>query len=218
LELEELRTGSMELDVLLLFIASFGFLFSTLIYANLSGRLARLGTSGHERQLELANSVSEYLGVYPLIFGLPLSVPRYLGVGVVSIIVAVLAVGSLFAYHHARGVSILERDVGDHAIGTDWIRKRVLIPGFALFSGGMYLGNLLRQPALELPSFVALMALTVLVFAFSRAAPERAERRKYRVDAWDALGREARSHVDPDWRPRRLVANEVTDHSHEGAE
>lgn len=58
----------------MLFVAALGFLFSTLIYANASGEVVRLRTTSFSHQMAVANALSEYLGVYPLVFASPLAV------------------------------------------------------------------------------------------------------------------------------------------------
>lgn len=190
------------IDVFFLFVASFGFLFATLVYANLSGRLARHGTTLFERRIELANSVSEYFGVYPLLFALPLVVARYLDNNGVAWAVAALSLVSLLGYHLTPAVSLLERDIGDRAIGTDGIRKRVIIPLLVVSTALMYGGRLIDCRPLELVGFGLLCLVVTTIFVFSLAAPERQEPTKYEVNAWDALGEERRSTSDRHWRER----------------
>lgn len=190
------------IDVFFLFIASFGFLFATLVYANLSGRLARHGTTHFERRIELANSVSEYLGVYPLLFALPLVVARYLDNNQIAWAVAGLSLLSLIGYHYTPNVSLLERDIGDRAIGTNRIRKRVIIPLLVVSTALMYSGRLTDLRPLELVGFGLVCLVVIAIFVFSLAAPERQEPTKYEVNTWDALGEERRSTSDRHWRER----------------
>jgi hypothetical protein len=188
------------LDVLYLFVASFGFLFATLVYANSSGWLARLGTHGFERKMEIGNAVSEYMGVYPLLFAVPLTVTRYLTDSFVAWSVAAIAVIALAAYHYAPGTSLLERDIDDVAIGNARQRKIVWIPAMLVAATALYVGALVPVTWLVYVGGAVLFVLLVLLLLFSLAAPERPDPTLYKIDPWDALGEETRSRIDPDWR------------------
>jgi hypothetical protein len=188
------------LDVLFLFLASFGFLFATLVYANSSGWLARIGTHGFERKMEIGNAVSEYMGVYPLIFAVPLTVARYLQAEFVAWAVAAIALTALVAYHYAPETSLLERDISTGAIGSDWQRKYIWIPLLVTAAATLYLGALLPVSWLVYLGGGVLFFLLILFLLFSLAAPDRPDPTEYRINKWDALGEEALSRVDPQWR------------------
>lgn len=109
-----LLTGERELQIRLriaiiyLFLSAFGFLYSTLIYANASGEIARLHKRLFERQMSLGNIVSEYFGVYFLIFAIPIVILGYSPDRVLGVVVfAVCFLG--FSAYHFLGFSILER-------------------------------------------------------------------------------------------------------------
>lgn len=94
--------------LLFLFISSFGFLFSTLIYANASGEISRLNKINFNRQMAVGNILSEYLGVYCLIFALPIVVLGYSPDKILSIMVLIISIIGFLIYHK-MGFSILER-------------------------------------------------------------------------------------------------------------
>jgi len=63
---------SVRIPVLFLVISTFGFLYSTLVYANASGEITRFDSRRAMRYMFIGNVISEYLGVYMLVFALPL--------------------------------------------------------------------------------------------------------------------------------------------------
>lgn len=109
-----LVTGSSELQtrlripLVMLFISAFGFLYSTLIYANASGEVSRLRRKEFDRQMATANIISEYWGVYCLVFASPLVILGYSPDKILSIIVLVVCIVG-FLFYHFLGFSILER-------------------------------------------------------------------------------------------------------------
>jgi len=181
------------MDVLFLFIATFGFLFATLIYANASGLLARYGTFGYESQVEIANRVSEYLGVFPLLVAIPLSVSRFLKTGPIPWTVAALALTATVAYHYLHGASLLERDVANLRIGSDRQRKFVVIPALAVLMAATYLGELTHHDALEIAGAAGFGTISLLLVLFSAMLPEHTNPQGYLVDEWDALSPETPS-------------------------
>jgi hypothetical protein len=186
--------GGLNLDVLFLFIASFGFFFSTLLYSNASGHLARHGTTRFEGLIENANRVSEYLGVYPLLLALPLTVARYLGHGFVPITVAALAWVSMLAYHYARDSSLLERDISDDTIGSDRWRTRIFVPLLLVVMGLTFVGTLTGLDPVAKVGGLCFGFLMLLYLVFSALVPERQDQRKYEVHHWDVLGEETPTH------------------------
>jgi hypothetical protein len=196
-----LQTGqhsTLPMDVLFLFIATFGFLFATLIYANASGRLARHGTFGYESQVEIANRVSEYLGVFPLLIAIPLSVSRFLKTGSVPWAVAGLALMATLAYHYVRGASLLERDISDDRIGSDRQRKFIFVPALAVLMSVTFVGQLLHFDTLEVVGAAGFALLSLVMVLLSAMLPERTNPQEYLVDDWDALSEETPSFHLPD--------------------
>jgi len=203
---------TLPMDVLFLFISTFGFLFATLIYANASGRLARHGTFGHEEQVEIANRVSEYLGVFPLLVSIPLSVSRFLQSGPIPWAVATLALIAMLAYHYLPGASLLERDISDERVGSDWQRRYLFVPGLATLMAATYLGELVDGGALEVAGAIGFALMSLIIVLLSAMLPERANPQEYLVDDWDMLGDETPSLY---MRPSRdALAAEEVGHTH----
>lgn len=195
--LQKGRYSPLPMDVLFLFIATFGFLFATLIYANASGMLARHGTFGFEAPVEIANRVSEYLGVFPLLVAIPVSVSRFVRTGPIPWAVALLALLAMIAYHYVHGASLLERDVSDERIGSDWQRKVVFVPILALLMAATFLGELLGIGSLEVIGGVGFSLASLVVLLLSAMFPERTNPQEYLVDDWDALCEETPSFFVP---------------------
>lgn len=183
--LQKGQQSPLPMDVLFLFIATFGFLFATLIYANASGRLARLGTFGYEAQVEIANRVSEYLGVFPLLVAIPLAVSRFLKAGPISWAVAVLALLATTAYHYLHGASLLERDIADDRIGSDRQRRFVIVPIIILLMAATLLGQLIHVEPLEVVGGIGFAVGSLLMLLLSAMLPERTNPQEYLVDEWD---------------------------------
>jgi len=112
-----LLTGDPELQIRLrvplifLFLSALGFLYSTIIYSNASGELSRLRKHSFDLQIAAGNIISEYFGVYCLIFAIPLTILGYSPDRTLAVIVLILNSTGFFMYHHL-GYSILERYVG----------------------------------------------------------------------------------------------------------
>lgn len=109
-----LLTGDAKLQIrlrvplVLLFFSAFGFLYSTLIYANASGEIARLKKNMFDRQMTIGNILSEFFGVYCLVFAVPIVVLGYSPDKILSFFVLIISLLSFLIYH-LMGYSILER-------------------------------------------------------------------------------------------------------------
>lgn len=141
----------------MLFLSAFGFMYSTLIYANATGEVARRRQRSFARQMSIANVVSEYFGVYCLVLAIPLTVLGYSPDRPLAVIVLFLSVGGLSLYHHL-GYSILERYVSRRVM-------RALLAGLVLVT----LGQFWTFYANALPAYYAftgvlLVYLTVLTY------------------------------------------------------
>lgn len=64
---------SLKVPILFLIVATFGFVFSAVIYANLTG-LSRIKMQDQDKYIKVGNSISEYLGLYPFIASIPMVV------------------------------------------------------------------------------------------------------------------------------------------------
>jgi len=99
---------SINIPILFLIISTFGFLYSTLIYANASGRVARFSNKDVQRDLNHGNALSEYLGIYLLIFSIPLVIDIITVDNFLKISTLTAALGGLLIYH-LLGYSLMER-------------------------------------------------------------------------------------------------------------
>ncbi|HEX5376577.1 MAG TPA: hypothetical protein VFW48_10525, partial [Solirubrobacterales bacterium] len=183
------------LDIIALVICSFGFLFATLSYANATGVLARLSTLRYGEALERGNRVSEYFGVYALIFAVPLAVEGSTS-SPIPLIVKIVGLIAFFGYHWAPRFSLLERVIGDGRFGGDRARY-----GTVFFLLGMlalaWFGPSLENGDGGLWIRVAASALflfaTCLVYLIASRTPEQAISSSYRVHSEDILSDESPS-------------------------
>jgi len=202
-------------DIVFLFISTFAFFFATMVSANAAGQLARHSTSGVEREIYRANSVTEYLGKYTFLVGLPMSVIRFVSPQgqhiahatdryIVCGVVILLATGVLGGYNSTEGIALLRRDVGDEGIGSKRLRTTIswAIPVLAL----MLFATTLQWPGLPLPLWIEPPAAVSLLFLFfgltlaSAFLPGTSDDRYFEVDDWDLMGAECQTWTDDSWR------------------
>jgi len=100
---------SIKIPILFLIISTFGFLYSTLIYANASGEIARAHVERFTRSIRLGNAISEYIGVYFLLLSIPLVLRAITQDSFLIISTLVVDLAGLLAYH-LGGFSIMERN------------------------------------------------------------------------------------------------------------
>jgi len=186
------------LDIIALVICSFGFLFATLSYANATGVLARLSTLGYENALERGNRVSEYFGVYPLIFAIPLAVEQSTSAPI-PFIVKLVGLTAFLGYHAAHQFALLERVIGGNAIGSDRQRRWVVTVLLALlfltwFGPSVAAGDLGLW--IRVSASAALLSATVAIYALASVVPEQAHPMRYRVHRDDPLSDESPSLYD----------------------
>ena len=62
----------LEVPLMYIFISSIAFIYSTNIYANVSGNIARLGDVKPDKQLCLGNIIAEIFGFYFILFSIPM--------------------------------------------------------------------------------------------------------------------------------------------------
>jgi len=98
----------LRIPILYLFISFFGFVYSTLIYTNASDRDARLQTKEFTRHIFVGNILSEYLGVYFLVFATPMAILTYSSDKILAILVCIVCIIGFMAYHFF-GFSVLQR-------------------------------------------------------------------------------------------------------------
>jgi hypothetical protein len=98
---------SIKIPILFLILSTFGFLYSTLIYANASGDLARLNASRFHREMNLGDSIGEYIGVYFMVLAIPLVINVLTTDLFLRLSTLIVALGGLATYH-ASGFSIMQ--------------------------------------------------------------------------------------------------------------
>ena len=134
-----LLTGDNEMQIrlriplVLLFLSAFGFLYSTLVYSNASGEVARLKKKEFGKQMSIGNILSEYFGVYCLVLSVPIVVLGYSPDKVLSVLVLVISILSFFAYHYL-GYSILERYLPKKVWFYLYLFVLISVYGFSFFS------------------------------------------------------------------------------------
>jgi len=99
---------SVSMPILFLILSTFGFLYSTLIFANASGKIARFEEKDIRKDMGLGNSLSEYFGVYLLVLSIPLVINVITEDYFLRIATIIAALGGLSIYHFA-GFSIMGR-------------------------------------------------------------------------------------------------------------
>ncbi len=100
-------------SIIFLFVSVFGNIYSALIYANATGQLSRLGgVEKAERTLEVGNVISEFFGVYPIVFAFPVAFLFFTNI-YTSVIILIIDLAGFVFYHTPGEVpgsySILER-------------------------------------------------------------------------------------------------------------
>lgn len=105
---------SLRLPILYLLVATFGFVFSALIYANMTGT-GRFAKQKSTQYLQWGNVLSEYLGVYPFIVAIPLSVGAITDDVFLRIATLVLTIVSITLYS-ASPFSMISRSFDRRSI------------------------------------------------------------------------------------------------------
>jgi hypothetical protein len=99
---------SIKIPILFLIISTFAFLYSTLIFANASGQLSRHITKNFHKNMLIGDTLSEYLGVYLLVFAVPLVINVITTDSFLRLATLIAALGGLFIYH-ISGFSLMDR-------------------------------------------------------------------------------------------------------------
>lgn len=100
--------NSVKIPILLLIISTFGFLYSTLIFANTSGNISRLGGRNIHKQILIGDVLSEYFGVYFLVISVPLVINVITTDNFLRISTLIISFLGLSIYH-LSGFSIMQR-------------------------------------------------------------------------------------------------------------
>ena len=99
---------SIKIPILFLIISTFGFLYSTLIYANASGTLSKMLIKNFDKNMLIGDVLSEYLGVYFLVLAVPLVINVITTDSFLRIATLIVALGGLLIYH-ISGFSLMDR-------------------------------------------------------------------------------------------------------------
>lgn len=186
---------SASLDIIALVICSFGFLFATLAYANATGVLARLSTMSYGEALERGNRVSEYFGVYALIFAIPLAVEGSTS-SPIPFIVKVVGLIAFFGYHWAPRFSLLERVISDKAFGSDKARHWIVLSLLGLLVLAWFGPNIDSGDGglwIRVIASALFLLATCLVYMIASLAPEQSVSSSYQVHREDILNEESPS-------------------------
>ncbi len=104
---------TIKIPIAFLIISTFGFLYSTLIFANAGGKAVGEDEKEFQRHMFMGDVISEYLGVYLLIFSIPLVIgviTNDIFLGIVAIVSALLGL----AIYQFSGFAIIERHFKKH--------------------------------------------------------------------------------------------------------
>ncbi len=108
--------GTLVTPVLLLCLAILSSFYSVLFYANSSGALCRINNvTSAIKPLQYGNAVSEYLGVFPLVFSFPLviwGVTRNVTITTIACIIDILG----FIFYQLTGFDMLSRIIKNRYI------------------------------------------------------------------------------------------------------
>lgn len=189
-----------DVDLLLIFLAIFGFLFSTLMFGRLTTRLARRTTIDYDGRFRTADRVSDYLGVFPLLLALPLIIFRFVDTDGLQLATAALAL--VATGFHLRLSSRLHIDVADNALSTSAFRTGLSVMILAIMAVAL-LAAIGHVPGAWLTAFVSAF-VTILVFltVVSGIVPPWSDDvhygevpamrdGRYAVHPWDALSEES---------------------------
>lgn len=100
---------SINIPTLFLIISTFGFLYATLAYSNVTGLLLKGRRRRSKKCGIIGNVLSEYLGVYFLILAIPLVINVVSSDAFLRSATTLIDLGGLFVYH-VSGISIMERN------------------------------------------------------------------------------------------------------------
>lgn len=100
---------SVNIPTLFLIISTFGFLYSTIVYANTNGLIQVHKLKKAAYSIFLGNVLSEYLGIYFLVLAIPLIINVISKDPFLRTSTLIVDLGGLFVYH-ISGISIMERN------------------------------------------------------------------------------------------------------------
>lgn len=208
-----------DVDILLLLLAVFGFLFATLMFGRLTTRLARRTTIGFDGRFRTADRVADYLGVFPLLLALPLVVSRFVDTDAIRIGAAALAI--TVTTLHLRFSSRLQVDIADNALSTTTFRRMLAVAILGIM-GITLAASLTGAPRSVVTMWaIGYMSLLALVTLLAAVVPPWSDDSdygnvpsmrdgEYAVHPWDALSDESpdyhRRSFGTDYQGERLHA------------
>ena len=156
------------LPAIFLIISTFAFFFSALLYANASGLAGRLDIQttkdnkkiNAEKALTVGNSISEYLGVFPFLTAVPLSVWALTSDLLITGITLLIDV-VLLAYYQFSGIGISRRQLrsdGHRLFSYSFIL--LMSTGIVLVTQNSGIGEVLLFAELVLLLFAVFIAVT----------------------------------------------------------
>ncbi|RJO60236.1 hypothetical protein C4544_05680 [candidate division WS5 bacterium] len=95
-------SSSVRIPILFLIISTFGFLYATLIYVNATTELSIPRLDKCKRAVDIGNIISEYMGVYFLIFSIPLVITVISSDPFLRWSVLIVNLAGLVIYHLSR--------------------------------------------------------------------------------------------------------------------
>lgn len=108
LQSDENTLNTLRFPLVYIFIGAIAFIYSTNIYANVSGGIARLGDSKPDKQLCLGNIIAEIYGFYLILFALPMAIFGFIKEPYIIYSIFGINIVSIFLYSQSR-YSILYR-------------------------------------------------------------------------------------------------------------
>lgn len=103
--------AAIKIPIAFLIISTFGFLYSTLIFSNATGEILTNNIKKFKKHEDIGNILSEYFGVYLLIFSIPLIVNMVTSDLFLQIVTATSTFAGLLIYQFSH-FSIMERHFG----------------------------------------------------------------------------------------------------------
>ena len=148
---------SIKIPIAFLIISIFGFLYSTLIFANAGGKAVAEDEQAFHRHMFMGDIISEYLGVYLLIFSIPLVIGVITQDTFLEVIAIVSAIAGLAVYQFS-GFAIIERHFKNYRL----VSTIILLSGVLLLAAQFY------RYHFELISICFLLLLLVITFFSAR--------------------------------------------------
>ncbi len=99
--------GSLRVPLYFLFISTYGFLYSTIIYANATAFAVREDRERMKKHMYIGDLLSEYFGVYFLVLPIPFILYSFTGDLMLALLLLTTGHVIFFCYHYL-GYSVLE--------------------------------------------------------------------------------------------------------------